>query len=552
MVASQDKARVPPVTPWLLRGFTWYARRFVRRNFHALRSLASSADVPSNIPQNRPLIVYMNHPSWWDPMLAVVAATECFSEYQHFAAIDERALEQYRVFAKVGFFGVDIESGRGGVAFLRTAEAILRASGTVHDDRPHAVWVTAQGGFTDVRDRPLRLRPGVAAAVDRLSAGDDVTVLPLAVEIVHWNERYPEALLAWGAPMAVNALKASARVDSSADTAGNARRGRIDVINAALESQLTHTMDALADAARSRNPDRFVKLLDDAGGRGGVGGVYDMGRRLRRWIKGKTLRSRSSTAISSPCRMAPINPLLLLAGAALLLAALPAGMIAWNLLVFRRLPPTHPGSQGLPRVSVLIPARDEEASIEAAARSVLASRGVDIELLVLDDHSRDATSAIVNRLAEEDPRVSLHPAPPPTAGLEWQAARVPPPVGPGVVRQAGVDRRRRPPPPRHARPHGAVSGCVRRGSHQRLPPPGHRHARRDARGAADPGGAAGLPADRDDADVPLARGSARGAGSSSWLAATSIKPSATRLGEGRAIGGNRVPMPRSVARCTTG
>ena len=59
------------------------------------------------------------------------------------------------------------------------------------------------------------------------------------------------------------------------------------------------------------------------------------------------------------------------------------------------------------RVSVLIPARDEEAHIEASVRAVLASTGVDVEVVVLDDHSTDRTAALVGALAAADPRVRL-------------------------------------------------------------------------------------------------------------------------------------------------
>jgi hypothetical protein len=60
---------------------------------------------------------------------------------------------------------------------------------------------------------------------------------------------------------------------------------------------------------------------------------------------------------------------------------------------------------------VLIPARNEEAAIAASVRSVLASRGIEFEVIVLDDHSEDTTAAIVNELAERDDRVRLVSAP---------------------------------------------------------------------------------------------------------------------------------------------
>ncbi len=65
----------------------------------------------------------------------------------------------------------------------------------------------------------------------------------------------------------------------------------------------------------------------------------------------------------------------------------------------------------LPPVSVLIPARNEELSIEAAIGSILSSRGVDLEVIVLDDGSTDHTAEIVRAIAEKNPRVRLETAP---------------------------------------------------------------------------------------------------------------------------------------------
>ncbi len=70
---------------------------------------------------------------------------------------------------------------------------------------------------------------------------------------------------------------------------------------------------------------------------------------------------------------------------------------------FRGLPSTPLSSDGLnlPRVSVVMAARDEAASIEPALRSLLAQEGVDLEIVVVDDDSSDDTLAIVKRIAAE-------------------------------------------------------------------------------------------------------------------------------------------------------
>jgi cellulose synthase/poly-beta-1,6-N-acetylglucosamine synthase-like glycosyltransferase len=81
-----------------------------------------------------------------------------------------------------------------------------------------------------------------------------------------------------------------------------------------------------------------------------------------------------------------------------------------NAVLFRR-PGRDWNKRVLPPVSVLIPARDEEHSIRAAVEAVLASRGVELELIVLDDGSTDRTAEIVQEIAEKDLRVRLETAP---------------------------------------------------------------------------------------------------------------------------------------------
>jgi hypothetical protein len=99
--------------------------------------------------------------------------------------------------------------------------------------------------------------------------------------------------------------------------------------------------------------------------------------------------------------------LIILVIASVVLAFITTSLVRANLRVFRRLPPAHCLDSPPPAISVLIPARDEEGAIRASVAAALASRGVQIEVLVLDDRSEDATAAIVEAMARLDDRVRL-------------------------------------------------------------------------------------------------------------------------------------------------
>lgn len=60
-----------------------------------------------------------------------------------------------------------------------------------------------------------------------------------------------------------------------------------------------------------------------------------------------------------------------------------------------------------PLVSVVVPARDEADNIEASVWALLQSDYPRLEVVVVDDRSKDDTLGIVSRLAVEDPRITV-------------------------------------------------------------------------------------------------------------------------------------------------
>lgn len=93
-----------------------------------------------------------------------------------------------------------------------------------------------------------------------------------------------------------------------------------------------------------------------------------------------------------------------------------------NALTFPRLSARHPPPATRHLVSILIPARNEAAIIGDTVRALLDQTGVPFELLVLDDHSTDGTSAAARAAAGGDPRLRViagEPLPPGWLGKNW-------------------------------------------------------------------------------------------------------------------------------------
>ncbi len=81
---------------------------------------------------------------------------------------------------------------------------------------------------------------------------------------------------------------------------------------------------------------------------------------------------------------------------------------------------------GLPFLSIIVPARNEERQIETCVRSLLAQRYPEFEVLVVDDRSTDRTPEILERIAAEDSRLRIvrgEPLPDGWIGKPWALAQ---------------------------------------------------------------------------------------------------------------------------------
>lgn len=232
-----------------------YFDRFLRRRLNALR--LARWGLPPELGTG-PVVIYCNHPAWWDAAVIILLAGKLFPERASYAPFDARMLERYGVFRRIGAFGVDLDSPRGAAQFLAAARDILARPASL-------MWITAQGRFADVRTRPLALRGGVARLAE---IAPDAQFVPLALEYAFWDESGAEAFAAFGTPVAGRELRDLPRIERLAR----------------LEADLTGLLDRLSADVVAREPTRFHDLV---AGAQGVGGVYDGWRRLMAALRGR-------------------------------------------------------------------------------------------------------------------------------------------------------------------------------------------------------------------------------------------------------------------------
>jgi 1-acyl-sn-glycerol-3-phosphate acyltransferase len=213
------------------------------------------------------VIVYANHSSWWDPMVSIYLAERLMANRRHYAPMDAAALERYAVLKRVGIFGVEMNSARGAVTFLRTSQTILASGGVV--------WITPQGRFVDSRARPLEFKPGLATLASRVAASSgSCTLVPLAIEYPFWDERLPECLLHFGEPLKVDSPQNSEKLQQE------------------LVKSLETAMNTLGVVAIQRDARNFDTLSH---GKLGMGGFYGGWQRLKASMTGRPYQAEHTS-----------------------------------------------------------------------------------------------------------------------------------------------------------------------------------------------------------------------------------------------------------------
>lgn len=248
---SEAGAVVRRWSGWRSRFFTKYAAMYLGRHFGGVYlRLGTRPDVVPGGAGCRRVVVVMNHPSWWDPLVAMVLKREWFGDVPVFGGMAAEELERYPFFKRLGLFPV-----RKGAAGARDWMEAMRA---VAGCERAVLWTTPQGRFVDVRERGVPLMPGVAM-FGELQEG--CVYLPVALEYVSGRARLPDVYVSVGEAVLAETIQGMGRVEVA------------ERLRQALEAE----QDALAKAVCAGDSSRWEAVRN---GKRGLDSVYGWWRRL--------------------------------------------------------------------------------------------------------------------------------------------------------------------------------------------------------------------------------------------------------------------------------
>ena len=247
--------RSPLMETWFMRYIKWD----MSHTFHHVYTFGEIGKIETD--GRTPLIVCLNHSSWWDAMLAILVESEFFG-WERYAVMEEAQLRRYRFFTKLGILGVDRTSLKGAKEFVDFSQTLLRGA-------KRSLWLTPQGAFRSNHSRPIKFQSGVSHVVASLEKFHFTTV---ALHYEFGAERKPDAFVSFSP------------VELVTVTSDFNRKEWLQAQERRMEVQL----DALLVAVEARDPTLFKVYLR---GKTGTNPIYDATRSLTARLKGEKFTS---------------------------------------------------------------------------------------------------------------------------------------------------------------------------------------------------------------------------------------------------------------------
>lgn len=279
---SQSVAIPGEFRPRFAKFFARFVRGMFGRKFHAVRIVASTRnDLRTLSKVDEPVIVLLNHASWWDPLVCVLLGEREITGRSAMAPMEADQLRRFKFFRKLGLFGVEADN-RDGLRVLR--EYVLDRF--ARETRP-TLWITPQGEFTDVRT-PIELRLGAAGVAAKCPT---CRVVSVAIEYGFWVDQKPEVF--------IRAQSIATPSPEKTESADGPQPASVRDWHRAMTQGMQHNAQHLSAHVMARDPAAFECLV--GGDSATIHPVYDWWLKIR----GKSGAIRATTRQTEHTRPSP-------------------------------------------------------------------------------------------------------------------------------------------------------------------------------------------------------------------------------------------------------
>ncbi len=176
---------------WFEKVFAVYNSNLIKRRFNSLQ--VSGLDFLTARDKNFPLVIYANHSSWWDGLVAFQISREI--KLDSFLMMEEKQLRKLQFFRKLGAFSVVREKPPEAVKSINYAADILQKK------LNRAVWIFPQGEILPNDIRPLCFYNGLTKIIEKVGI---CYAVPVAMRFEFSGEFKPEIFVKIGEPEIFN------------------------------------------------------------------------------------------------------------------------------------------------------------------------------------------------------------------------------------------------------------------------------------------------------------------------------------------------------------
>ncbi len=217
---------------WFEKIFAVYNRNLFKRRFHSLQ--VSGLDSLTERDKNFPLLIYANHSSWWDGLVAFEISRR--AKLDSFWMMEEKQLRKLRLFRRLGAFSVVREKPREAVKSVSYAAEILQKKPS------RAVWIFPQGEILPNELRPLGFYNGLTKIAEKVGS---CYAVPLAMRFEFSGEFKPDIFVKIGKPKIFNAGES---IDYK-------------MITTIFEDELTETLNVLKMQILTKKTEDYQNIL---------------------------------------------------------------------------------------------------------------------------------------------------------------------------------------------------------------------------------------------------------------------------------------------------